>query len=281
LEQQIPYIEEETVDLKELFKTLKAHKKLIWGITALFTIIALAYIFLAKPVYEVKGLIETATINKKPVQNIHDLKQKVETIFEVNLKGKKIELPIVKDVSIPKKSEGILVVKTHGYSNESAQKKLQEVIDYVTTLQNKELGVYIEGQKQKLQLVNKDIKRNQELAVSIDEIIHSNQDQLLKISKEDAALAGIYTIEISKKQTELNKVKDKIFALKSKRTDIELSTSPLKIQATKLVGKPVILDKPVKPKKALIVIIAFITGLMLSIFIALFIEFLENQKTEN
>ena len=56
--------------------------------------------------------------------------------------------------------------------------------------------------------------------------------------------------------------------------------SPLKIHKTAIVGNIEELDKPVKPKKTLIVVVAFITGLMLSIFLAFFLEFILSERKE-
>jgi uncharacterized protein involved in exopolysaccharide biosynthesis len=40
------------------------------------------------------------------------------------------------------------------------------------------------------------------------------------------------------------------------------------------------IEHPIQPKKKLIVIVAFITGLMLSVFLAFFLEFLAGSKEE-
>ncbi len=84
------YIEEDKIDLRELFFILKRRKKLIWSITTLFTLLALIYIFISKPVYEAKSMIRTAEIDNKPVENVNDLKQSLEYIYQVNIKNKKL-----------------------------------------------------------------------------------------------------------------------------------------------------------------------------------------------
>ncbi len=270
-------MQEDTIDLRELFTVLKRRKKLIWLITGLFTLLALVYLFMAKPVYQAKSIIELAEIDKTPVQNTNDLKQKIEFIYHVNQKGKKTELPIVKSISLPKKSKNLIVIITYGYDNHSSKKKLEEVISQVTAIQNKELDIYIQTQKKRLLLIKDDIERNQNLTKQIEHDVTNYKEKLLEISKEDAALAGIYSIEIGKKQTELNNITNKIYSLKNKKNDIELSISPLKIHKTAIVGEIETLDKAVKPKKALIFIVAFITGLMLSVFLAFFLEFLKEK----
>ena len=127
-------------------------------------------------------------------------------------------------------------------------------------------------------------KQNIEQVESVNQdnkkIIKNYQNKILQISKEDAALAGIYSIEISRKQTEINSFENKIFALKNQINDIELSLSASNIKSSRTIGEALILDHPIKPKKKLIVVVAFITGLMLSVFLAFFLEFIGGMKKE-
>ncbi len=275
------YSQEDKIDLRELFAVLKRRKKLIWAVTALLTLLALVYVLVAKPIHEVKVAIELAQIDKKPVQNTIDLKQKIEIIFEVNVKGKKLEFPIVSSISLPKKTKNIMTIQAQGYDNDTAKQKLQEVTNFIMSIQDKEMNSYTDIQKKRLNLIKKDINRNKQLSIEIKKDINSYKDKLLNISKQDAALAGLYSIETGKKQTELNNATNEIYNLENKKNDLELSISPLKMQKAAVIGKIEVLDKPIKPKKKLIVIVAFITGLMLSIFLAFFLEFLRGSKEED
>ena len=272
--------EEDTIDLRELWAVLRKRKRLIWFITGVVTLAALAYVLLVRPVYEVKGVVELAQIDKKAVQNANDLRQKLSFIYGVNTKGKKREYPIVQAITLPKKSKNLLIVTARGYNNASAKKKLENVIDYLSKVQNKEIDIYMQTQKKRLALTVDDLKRNQQLVLQIKEDLKNYQKKLLSISKQSAALAGIYSIEIGKKQTELNSIINKIYALKNSVNNIELSMSPLRIHKTVIVGNIEELAKPVKPKKKLIVIVSFITGLMLSIFLAFFLEFIQSERKE-
>ncbi len=275
------YIEEDTIDIRELFSILTKRKKLIWLITALFTLLALAYVFIAKPVYEVKAVLELAQINKKPVHPVETIKQKIVTVFQVNDKSKKIESPIVSQVSIPKKSENILIIHTQGYDNASAKKKLQEAISYINNAQKKELNTYEKLQKKRLNITQSDMEQNEQFIKKTKNDINHYENKLLNISKQDAALAGIYAIEIGKKENELNLAVNRIYKLKNKKNDLEFSLSPQRVQKTEIIGEFQVLEKPIKPKKKLIVIVAFITGLMLAVFLAFFLDFLSGGKKED
>jgi len=271
-------IQDDAINIGELFSILKRRRKQVWITTLLITFLSLVYAFIIKPTYEVKAVMELAQIDKKPVQHLFDLKQKVEIIFEVG--GKKVEFPYVSKLELPKKTKNIMIIKTQGRDNNTAQQKLQEVINYIVLLQDEELNSYIDIQKKRLNLVVEDINKNKQFIIKIKKNIKNYEDKLLNISEQDVALAGIYTIEIGKKQTELNNVTNKIYELKSTRSDFELSISPVSIQRAVIIGKVEVLDEPIKPNKKLMVIVAFITGLILSIFLALFLEFLRGIKEE-
>ncbi|MGB6020131.1 MAG: GNVR domain-containing protein, partial [Sulfurimonadaceae bacterium] len=53
-----------------------------------------------------------------------------------------------------------------------------------------------------------------------------------------------------------------------------------KVKMTKVIGSITIGTDPIKPKKALIIVVAFITGLMLSVFLAFFLEFIQGNREE-
>ena len=274
-------IQEDTIDLRELFAVLRKRKKLIWSIATILTLLAIVYaFFIAKPLYEIQSTIELAQIGNKPLQNANDLKQKLETVFEVNVKGRKIIYPIVKSVDLPKKTKNIMIIKTQGRDNNSSFKKLESIVKNLVSAQNKELNNYIHTQEKKLSLNKENISQVQAMNTNNKKIIENYQNKLLQISKEDAALAGIYSIEISRKQAEINEFTDKIFVLKNTINDIELSLSPSNIKTPRSIGEALILDHPIKPKKKLIVVVAFITGLILSVFLAFFLEFISGMKKE-
>ena len=59
------YIEEDKIDLRELFSVLKRRRKMIWGVTSLLTLLAVIYaFFIVKPVYEVKTMIEVGRCDR-------------------------------------------------------------------------------------------------------------------------------------------------------------------------------------------------------------------------
>ncbi len=69
--------------------------------------------------------------------------------------------------------------------------------------------------------------------------------------------------------------------LNEKITELKFNISDQNIQNSKVVGEYIVKENPVKPKKKLIVVVGFITGLMLSIFLVFFLEFIQGTKRES
>ena len=282
MENSTQYIEEDKIDLKELFSILKRRKKLIWSLTGVMTILAVLYAFIiAKPIYEVKTMIEVGQIDAKPIDNINDIQQKLSYEYKVNVKDKQIELPRVKSISVPKKSNTILSINIHGYSNESAVKYIQTVIDKIETQYKEKTDAYANNQKELIHLTQENIKENSLSLAEMKKELDKYSQKIVSLKSEDAALAGIFALQIGQKQTQLQELKKYISNLKTKEQELKLSITPFMMKPTHLVGEIETLEKPIKPKKILIVIVAFITGLMLSVFLAFFLEFLRGAKEED
>jgi len=279
MEQTTNNTQNNVIDLKELFFVLKRRKKLIFLITTLITILAIVYaFFIAKPVYAVKSMIEVGIIDNKPIDNINTIQQKLSYVYKVNTKGIKRELPLVKSISTAKKSDNILSITIHGNNNEEAVTYIQTVINKIETQYKEKTNAYINNQKELIKLVQEDIKETSIDLIQMKKELATYSQKIVSLKREDAALAGIYALQIGQKQIQLQNIKKYISALKSKEQELKLSITPLMMKPTHIIGEIEILEKPIKPKKILIVVVAFITSLILAVFLAFFLEFITAIK---
>ena len=271
---------DDVIDLRELLQILKKQQKLIVIITSIITLLAIIYAVVAKPVYEVKAMVEMGKIDKKLLANTAELKTKLVYQYGV-LSKKKRKFPKVKAIEVGKKSKDTLSIVVEGRDNESAKQYLKSVIEKIETEYTSQINEYIDMQKDLLELTKNDIASRSKHLDEIQNTLNDYNKKMLNITEKDAALAGLFTIQISQNQSNLQALESQISALKAKEYNLNLSISPLKIKQTHLVGEIEVLTKPVKPKKVLIVIVALITGLMLSIFIVFFLNFLQSMKKED
>ena len=94
------------------------------------------------------------------------------------------------------------------------------------------------------------------------------ENKKLNVSNETIRkLEDKINIELRTKITQLN---EKIDTLNFKKSEQNLSNS-------KLVGDYIINDKPIKPKKSLVIIVSFVSSFILGIFIVFIFNFFSNS----
>ena len=75
-----------------------------------------------------------------------------------------------------------------------------------------------------------------------------------------------------------NLVTTQVNQLQEQKLLVKSLMLPHNYKNTAVVGKIITNNYPVKPKKKLIVIVAFVTGFILSIFLVFFLEFIRDDK---
>lgn len=270
----------EVIDLRDLWRVIREGKKTIFLVTTFFLFFAIVYIFTVKPVYEVRAMVELGKINDKPLGNVNDVKEKLAYLYGLKSK-KELDLPRVKAINLAKKSNNTFSVVVEGYDNNTSIAFINSMIQKMEQEYAEKTNEYINTQKGLIELTQKDIKNAENSLNKVENTLLNYNHKIINIKSEDAALAGIYTMQISQNQTLKQELQKEISMLKTKIYRLQLSISPLKIQKTYIVGSVDVLDRPVKPKKVLILIVSFITGLMFSVFLVFFFSFLrEGKKVE-
>lgn len=119
--------------------------------------------------------------------------------------------------------------------------------------------------------------------------INSVQIENLETQKRNIFAIQIKDLEIKKQNVSndmIKKIEDKInIELKTKISQLEekMNTTKFKLSEenlsnSKLVGNYIISDFPTKPKKALIIMVSFISSFILSIFLVFILNFIKNTK---
>ena len=108
--------------------------------------------------------------------------------------------------------------------------------------------------------------------------ISENEMKLINLNTEKQKALSTTLPDLARELEQLKKID--LIELQEKRKLTTLTMQPHNYHNTEVVGNIITQDKPIKPKKKLIVIVAFITGLMLSVFLAFFLEFLRGMKEE-
>ena len=304
-------LEEDEIDLKELFKTIWAKKIFIVIFTLVVTILAGFYAYSKTPIYEAKALLEIGEYKKNPVDDAVALEKKLSTIFidmEKNLKDKTSQ---ISNISVVKGLKNFLEIKSESTSNEEAKNEILKVLTFV---QNEHEKILDDVKKQKemelrnidlqisdiksksVALIDKKIENNIKNLKSLEEQLKQIDENLKKIDTLNPSLAALKLMEKRDITNSINTITIQNFELESKKDElltttlykleeskkiIELSLLPHNYKNTQIVGEIMTNDFPTKPKKSLIVAVAFVTGFILSIFLVFVIQFIQGTKKES
>lgn len=127
---------QDQVDIYEFINTLLKRKKLIFSIIVIFTLSAITYISLTKPIYEGKVMMEIGKIVNndlnvpffKPFDEADDLKIILSKMTRVYVK-------------IPRKTQ-LLELKARGSSKIIVKKKLEDAINFIIDRHTKMVDTY-------------------------------------------------------------------------------------------------------------------------------------------
>jgi len=242
------------------------------------------------------------------LDNSSQLVQKLNILFIDMLKNQKGKVTQIDSIKVPKGSKEFVEIKSTSISNELASKEIIKVVKYIQTQHQK----ILDDVKQRRELEIKNIEfninniNNVQLAQQIKTIkkqekninifiaeLNSINKVIKEIETKDASLTAL---KIMEKTNILKMISDLETNLVYQRKDYNtLSTTsineliekqsmmkslmlPYNYKNTQIIGKIITNDYPIKPKKKLIVIVAFVTGLILSIFLVFFLEFIGKNE---
>jgi LPS O-antigen subunit length determinant protein (WzzB/FepE family) len=309
------YIQEDEIDLKELFKTLWDNKKFIMIFTSVVTLVSILYALAVTPMYEVRALVEIGNYkldnnNTVVLDNAPQLEKKLSTIFIDMLKNNTDKEYTISAITVPKGMTNFIEIKSEAKSNEEAIKGIDKVLAFVQEehqktlndvkqkrefeLRNIDLQI-ADIKEKKVNLLDKKIdlqKQNLEDLQGQLKLVDSNLKNIQSLNPSLAALKLIEKkdisssiMSISSQLFDMENQRDElltttIYRLEENKKNIETLLLPHNYKNTQIVGDIITNKSPIKPKKTLIVAVAFVSGFILSIFLVFFIQFIRNFKEE-
>ena len=313
------YVEEE-IDLRELFNILAKKKVFIFVFTFAITLLAIIYVNIKTPIYEAKALVEIGsykiektanTIEEISLANTTELLKKVTTIFIDLEKNNKDKEYLITSITVSKGTKNFIEITSEAKTNQLAEKGIKKVVDYI----QKEYSETLNDVKNKNQSEIKNITQSisnieNEKIVNLDKKIELHKQNIINLEEQmtfvmqtlknlnnlDSSIAALKLMEkrdisnemiINKSRLyDLLEAKESIInidlnKLIERKKVIETLLLPHNIKNTQIVEKILVNDEPAKPKKSLIIVVAFVTGFILSIFLVFFMSFISNLKKED
>lgn len=309
------YLQEDEIDLKELFKTLWKYKMFILIFTFIVAVLSIIYVSLKTPVYEVTALVEVGSYKTESgqdiiIDNADNLSKKLTTIFidlRKNVENKDFE--ITKIVTV-KGMKNFIEISSEASSNTQAIEGLNEVIEHIKSEHNKllddvkeknefdlkNISLLIKNiEEDKLVNIEKKIELYNQNIVSLEQQMISVTETLKNINKLDPSISALKLMEKRDISNDIILNKSNLYDLTEKKENLinieinklldrkkilETLSLPHNLKNSEVVGSILVNEHPIKPKKSLIVVVSFVTGFILSIFLVFFIQFVNNIKKE-
>ena len=225
MENNIKEYQEDEIELKELFLTLIKNWKIILLVTSIVTLIAMLFVYLKTPIYEVKSNLQIGYIND--ANNEKTLLDDPDTIVEIcrvvfgvdgEMEKNKDVVSYVSDISLSKKLKNFITIKTDAISNDDALKKNKEVVKYIQNKYKSLLNNYIFENNNKIELIKKQIYNIKNYKIKeIQRKIDLLKDQ--KIFQIDEQINKIRSQDILNAKKEIDLLKyQKLVAINHKIT---------------------------------------------------------------
>ena len=263
-------------EAQNISATLTRRPRLILGITAFMTLCAILYAFvIATPIYEAQAMIQVGKINGNLVEPIKSTREKLAFTHQLDSWGDSKKLPLVLSAVVVAGQTDLLLIKTIGLSNEDAVKLLHTKADALIKRQNKDVEKAQKAYKTTIKNSEFQLKSAQTSIKELRRNIADYDRKVLELNKNDVALLGTYFLELWKIRANIEKNQQWIGSASH-----HLDRARLMLVDTKspqLVDKILTSDKPAKPRKALIVTVGFVSGLLLSLLIVFFLDFLHEM----
>ena len=254
-----------------------------------------------------QGVSLVQTLNLDEANNLSKILSTIFIDIRKNTQDKEFD---VVNISVPKGMKNFIEVSVEAKSNDLAVKGLNEVVDYVKTEHKKILN----DVKEKNELELKNIQFNIS-NIENDKIININKkidlfnqsivnlEEQLKLLNETLKNVNnlepsIYALKLTEKRDISNAIITNKLALYDfieqkenfinldinklieRKKLVETLSLPHNLKNSEIVGSIIKSDNPVKPKKSLVVVVAFVTGFILSIFIVFFMQFINSIRKE-
>jgi len=259
-------------EIDELLNTIIYYKKLIISVIIIF--VSLAYIyafFIQKTVYNANVLIQIAQNNTHIIENEESLVQILITKYQVDNHRDK-PMPFITKVIKPKYSKGVIRIYADGYDKNSISELLNQKVQELNREHNLSVEAYIKDQKEIISNVMSNIEdmKNQK-----DNLMSQNSEMQNQLDKSSNCAYAVSILRNDNIIIELNK---NILNQKNFLVALKTTLQPHRTFNTKIKGEIYLNPKTITPSKKLIIILGLVSGLLFSILLSFFLQFLRDRR---
>ncbi|MGB3209199.1 MAG: Wzz/FepE/Etk N-terminal domain-containing protein [Desulforhopalus sp.] len=290
-------VEDDEINLVDITLILWRRKTQIIVLTLLLTLAATGISFLMPKIYEVVTILE-------PGKRADGVLVKTPQTVRENILGGAYDQTVANTLNIPladmpefnvviPRDTNLVKISVESSEPEQAVRILQELLIAVSSDIQEELNISIKKTKNEIaaaqmedvfladqiKLIKEQIA---EFTVIINEL-RADRKKAMADSRGDSMALLLYSTEVQNKQIYLNNLQERLerISLEKKQVELKVNNIQLKLasfKGTNINKSPSSPEKPKKPKKAFIVALAFMLGLVGSIMLAFFAEFVTKVR---
>lgn len=259
-------------EIDDILNTIVHYKMLIIGTIIVFVSVAYLYaFFIQKAIYKADILIKIAQNNTHIIENEESLAQILLTKYQVD-NSKNKPMPFISNVVKPKYSKGVIRIYADGYDKTSLDKLLKEKFMELTVEHNLSVQTYIKDQKKIISNTQEniyDLERQRDNFLSQNKVMESQLDKSLNCA---------YAISILRNDNAILELNSIILKQKNFLVALNTTIKDNRTFSTKIKGEMHLNPETITPSKKLIVILGLVSGLLFSILLSLFLQFLRDRR---
>ncbi|HUX65241.1 Wzz/FepE/Etk N-terminal domain-containing protein [Sulfuricella sp.] len=275
-------ISPDEISLLEIWQVLVRQKKWVIGIPVLALIAAAAVSALIPPVWEATLVGQIGQIGQVGQQLIEPVARVVERIKQKPFQGE-----VLVSMGIPKDEENskgklyrdsikvqilpntdLIEIKVRGYSREEAKRNAEATIGRLSKLHEELAQPTIQRLTQQMERLKQQINESREERESLK----NTQPNKSKTDSGGRFMESIIQANI------LVQRDGELRNLEQLKLSYEEQLSPLRTYPTARIDSTYVSEKPVAPKKGLIVVLSGVLGLMAGIFAAFVLNAIQARK---
>lgn len=259
--------DDDEISLIELWQILSRRKGLIILCFLVCVAAGAAFAFLKSPVYEasVKLRIGQVQGNGGLLENAEELSSRILAQYGEDVaEGIKRDRPFITKASVQKGVSTTLQLTTEGDTPEDAARLLEQVVNGVRKAHTVMYEDNLKPIAQRLQGLEEQRGALQQQYADITTLVEQ-----LKV--RDSVQASLVMIERGPITTSINQLDAETLRLSQQMT-------PPQTRPTELLGEVTAPAKPSKPKKALVLVLSAMLGMMSGVMLAFIAEFIEKSK---
>ncbi len=291
--------DEDEIDLIDLFLVLWKRKWLIVIVTVLLTVLAAGVSFMLPQIYAVTAILEPGKdADGRLVDNPQAIRENIlggayNQVIAASLRSQTGDIPEF-DVKVPKSTD-LVIVTLETSTPERGVKILEILLDEISGYLQTRLEIRIDQTKnrikavelagqtldEQLSLLTAQLQRIERQMMTLEE----GRQQALADPGDKAMAVLLYSNEIQNQQIYFNDLQMQLTELRNKKRENELDVEDARLRLAGIKGTninklPSAPEKPIKPRKTMIVVLAFVLGLMGGVMLAFIAEFMVKVRRQ-